>query len=244
MSAHEWYVENRAAFVARSLERDEERTFIEHLVRCEECTREVARLERDLGWLPMGADPVAPRPGLARELAAEILDRPRSWRRRLPSLAAAAVLLLAAGLGYAVLQDRAQLRQAHELLAARGRRLSALEDTLSIVRQAQQVLQANISMNGHQGGLVIFQEPVSHRWCVVVHGLPPAPSGSLYQFWFITTTGMVRSVEVDASTARPAILTLPMPEASAPVMGAALTVEPAVSHSSEPRGPTLAHVTF
>ena len=52
MTAHAWYIENRAAFVARSLERGEERTFRDHLVRCDECTREVARLERELGWTP------------------------------------------------------------------------------------------------------------------------------------------------------------------------------------------------
>lgn len=99
-------------------------------------------------------------------------------------------------------------------------------------------------MDGRQGGLLIFQEPVSHRWCVIVHGLPPAPPGSVYQFWFITETGMVRSVEVDAETARPAFLTLPMPPVASPVMGAALTVESAVNRSPEPQGPELAHVTF
>ena len=77
MTAHDWYIENRAAFVARSLERGEERTFRDHLVRCDECTREVARLERELGWLPMGVAPVAPPPGFARQMAAEILDRPK-----------------------------------------------------------------------------------------------------------------------------------------------------------------------
>jgi hypothetical protein len=43
---------------------------------------------------------------------------------------------------------------------------------------------------------------------------------------------------------RPAIMTLPMPGSAAPVMGAALTMEPAVSRSDEPTGPTLAHVVF
>ena len=43
MTAHDWYIENRAGFVARSLEPGEERTFRDHLIRCEECSREVAR---------------------------------------------------------------------------------------------------------------------------------------------------------------------------------------------------------
>jgi len=241
MKAHEWYVENRSAFVARSLERAEERTFIDHLVRCEECTREVARLERDLGWLPMGAAPVAPAPGLSRKIAGRILDRPSSWRYAIPYALAAAMALIAVGIGIRGRAERGRLRGQ---LAVQQQRLEALQDTLSIVQGAQQILQAKIAMEGHDAGLVIFQEPVSHRWYVVVHGLPPAPSGNVYQFWFITKSGMVRSVEVRGDPERPAFMTLPMPPVAAPVMGAALTVEPVVNRSSEPRGPMLAHVTF
>jgi hypothetical protein len=69
VTAHDWYVENRAAFLARTLEPGEERTFRDHLVRCDECARELARLERELAWLPMGVAPAAPAPGLARRLA-------------------------------------------------------------------------------------------------------------------------------------------------------------------------------
>lgn len=241
MTTHDWYVENRAAYVARSLERDEERTFRDHLVRCDECAREIDRLERELSWLPMGVAPVAPPPGMARRIAADILDRPGRWRRRLP-LAAAAAALVAAGAGLLSLRDRQHELQT--LLAARESRLAALEDTLSVLRRANNVLQTRISMDGHQGGLLIFQDAASHRWCVIVHGLPPAPAGSVYQFWFITQSGMVRSVEVDANMRRPAFLTLPMPGVAAPVMGAALTVEPVVNRTDEPKGAMLAHVVF
>ena len=241
MNAHDWYVENRAAYVARSLEPGEERTFRDHLVRCDECTRETAALERDLAWLPMGVAPVAPAPGLARRIAGEVLDRPGRWRRRLP-LAIAAGLALAAG--GAALRARSDGRDLRTLLSARETRLAALEDTLSVLRRANTVLQTRISMDGHQGGMLIFQDAVSHRWCVIVHGLPPAPPGSMYQFWFITENGMVRSVEVHADMQRPAFMTLPMPGVAAPVMGAALTMESAVSHSDEPKGVTLAHVVF
>jgi len=241
MKAHDWYVENRSAFVARSLERAEERTFIDHLVRCEECTREVARLERDLAWLPMGVSPLAPAPGLSRRVAGRILDRPSPWRYGIPYGLAAAMALFAVGMG---LRGRAERAGLKGQVAVQERQLEALQDTLSIVQRAQQILQAKISMNGHDGGLVIFQEPVSHRWYVVVHGLPPAPSGNVYQFWFITRSGMVRSVEVRGDPEHPAFMTLPMPPGSAPVMGAALTVEPVVNRSPEPSGPMLAHVTF
>ena len=241
MNTHDWYLENRAGFVARSLEPGEERTFRDHLVRCEECSREVARLERELQWLPMGAAPVAPPPGFSRQMAAEVLDRPNRWRRRLP-LAAAAVLALASGA--AALSARNEGRDLRNLLLARESRLAAVEDTLSVLRRANMVLQTQISMNGHLGGMLIFQDAASHRWCVIVHGLPPAPVGNKYQFWFITESGMVRSVEVNADMQRPAFMTLPMPGVAAPVMGAALTMEPAVNYSDEPKGVTLAHVVF
>jgi hypothetical protein len=241
MTAHDWYIENRVGFVARSLEPSEERTFRDHLVRCEECTREVARLERELRWLPMGVPPAAPPPGFSRRAAAEVLDRPNRWLLRVP-LAAAAVLALAAG-GTALSAKR-EGRELRTLLLARETRLAALEDTLSVLRRANMVLQTQISMNGHQGGMLIFQDAVSHRWCVIVHGLPPAPLGSKYQFWFITESGMVRSVEVNAEMERPAFMTLPMPGSTTPVMGAALTMEPAVNRSDEPTGVTLAHVVF
>ncbi|MGH7512233.1 MAG: anti-sigma factor domain-containing protein [Gemmatimonadales bacterium] len=241
MSTHDWYVENRAGFLARSLEPGEERTFRDHLVRCEECSREVARLERELGWLPMGAAPVAPPPGFSRRMAADVLDRPNRWRRWLP-LAAAAVLALATGA--AALSERNEGRDLRALLFARESRLAALEDTLSVLRRANMVLQTQISMDGHQGGMLIFQDAASHRWCVIVHGLPPAPVGNKYQFWFITESGMVRSVEVNAEMERPAFMTLPMPGVAAPVMGAALTMEPVVNRSDEPKGPMLAHVVF
>ncbi len=241
MTAHDWYVENRAAFVARSLEPGEERTFRDHLVRCSECDREVARLERELAWLPMAVTPVAPRPGFARRMTTEILDRPNRWRRRVPAALAASLALLAGGAALAARHEGGELRAR---LSARETQLAALEDTLSVLRRANNVLQTRISMNGHHGGLLIFQDAVSHRWCVIVHGLPPAPAGSMYQFWFITETGMVRSVEVNADMQRPAFMTLPMPGVAAPVMGAALTMESVVNHSEEPKGVTLAHVVF
>ncbi len=168
--------------------------------------------------------PVAPPPGFARQMAAEILDRPNRWRRWVPLAVAAGLTLVSLG---ASMSARHEGRELRERLASRESRLAALEDTLSVLRRANMVLQTQISMNGHeQGGLLIFQDAVSHRWCVIVHGLPPAPTGSKYQFWFITETGMVRSVEVNADTRRPAFMTLPMPGVAAPVMGAALTMEP------------------
>jgi hypothetical protein len=241
MTPHDWYVENRVAFVARALEASEERLFSDHLPRCEECRREVARLERDLGALPMAAPPVAPRPGLTHHLADAILYRRVWWRRAGPALAAAAAVILAVGFGMWERQQRSTLAST---LADRKRELSALRDTLSIWRESQRVVQRDIAMGNHRGGLLIFDDPTTHRWNVVMHGLPAAPADSVYQFWFITRSGMVRSVELRCDANKPAFATLDMPKTPGPVMGAALTVEPAVNHSPEPHGLELAHVQF
>lgn len=240
MTPHDWYIENRAAYVARALEPREERLFADHLGRCEECAREVAGLERDLGALPMAVAPAVPRPGLSHQLADAVLRRPSWWQRAAPGLAAAAVIL-AAGLGF---RERSARGAAEAALARRDHQLAALRDTLSIIREAQRVVQQDIAMDGHKGGLVIFDDPVTHRWNVVMHGLPAAPADSVYQFWFITRTGMVRSVELRGDSDHPAFATVAMPDAPGPVMGAALTVEPAVSRTPEPSGPMLAHVQF
>jgi hypothetical protein len=241
MTPHDWYVEHREAYVVRALEPREERLFADHLARCAECSREVAAIERELGPLGMGTAPAVPRPGLTRELAESVLQRRSRWRSVLPAAAAAAVAALAVGFGVGERRRSAELA---ERLDSTRQSLAAVEDTLSIMRGARQVIQRDIAMDGHRGGLLIFQDPVSHRWNVVMHGLPPAPPGEVYQFWFITESGMVRSVELKTGDARPAFATVAMPKVPGPVMGAALTVEPVSNVTPEPRGRELMHVDF
>lgn len=237
---HEWFVENREAFVARHLEPDEEAAFRDHVARCAECRDTVALIERELGWLAMGIEPVAPRPGLVRELTREVLgERRPTWRRWVP-LVAAASLAIAAGT-WALGANRTRDAAAAELLRVHAE-LAAARDTLSVLRNAERVLHATVSMDGHTGALTIFADPVSHRWNVVVTGLPPAPAGERYQFWFITEDGMVRGAEVRPGGAMSAILTLGMPSEGGEVRGAALTMEPMDATSGPPQGHELAHL--
>ncbi len=239
MNSHEWFIEHRTAFVVRSLERQEEKSFTEHLAGCEECRAEIARIERDLAWLPMAVAPVAARPGLRRELVEAALGGGRRRSRWLAPLAVAASLTLALGLwGWG--RQRAAVLSAD--IADLRSRLGATQDTLSIIRGASRVLQASIQMEGHQGGLMIFADQRSHRWNVVVHGLPPAHPGEVYQFWFICDNGMVRGVEVHVDETNPAFMTLSMPVEGGEVRGAALTLEPAAEHSAAPTGKELAHL--
>ncbi|MGE0353646.1 MAG: anti-sigma factor [Gemmatimonadales bacterium] len=239
MSTHDWFVEHRALFVARSLDPEEENTFRAHLPGCPECREEIARLERELAWLPMDVAPVSPRPGLSRQITDHVLGV-NHWRwNRLTTLAVAASLLLA------VLAYGAGRREQGRLRAALGQQqatINALSDTLSIMKDARKVLQASIQMGDHTGGIMIFADDRTHRWNVVVHGLPPVGPSEVYQFWFIRKDGMVRGAELHMDPARPAFMTLSMPAGNLPVLGAALTVEPMDEKSDHPQGKELAHL--
>jgi anti-sigma-K factor RskA len=238
--AHDWFIEHRQAFVARHLEADEMRAFEEHLRGCADCRTAVATVERELAWLAMGVRPVEPRPGLRRELAEAVLAPPAArWRRWTP-LAAAAAAALVLGLGWRASAARAR-SLAGELAAARGE-LAAVEDTLSVLRRTSRVFHAPVTMHEHRGTLTILEDPVTHRWQVVIAGLPPAPAGERYQFWFICEDGMVRGAEIAPGDNRAAALTLGMPARGGAVLGASLTMEPEGDVDGPPKGMELAHL--
>ena len=243
MTSHDWFIEHRTAFVIRTLESDEDAAFREHLTGCEGCRVETARIERELAWLPMGVAPVAPRPGLNRALVEGALGgRVRLPRWLVPAALAASLLLAVGAWGWARYRVHGLER---ELGAQRGRfqqQLAMARDTLNIIREAAMVRHASITMDEHKGGLVIFADERTHRWNVVVYGIPTPKPGRVCQFWFITDSGMVRSVEVKSSMQAPAFLTLGMPGTPGRVMGAALTVEPEGSTSASPKGTELAHL--
>ncbi len=243
MTSHEWFIEQRQAHVIRALEPDEELAFHEHLAGCAECREATAALERDLAWLPLGASPVAPRPGLNRSVVDTALGRRRAARGWFAPLALAASLLLALGSVWWARQavsratDAFAIRQAELTTALAGAR-----DTLSILRQAGTVRHASITMGEYQGGMVILADNQSHRWNVVVYGLPAPHDGQVCQFWFITDSGMVKGVAVPTSVGAATVLTVAMPPGNFQVTGAALTMEESTSAAAAPQGKELAHL--
>lgn len=231
MTAHEWFVEHRTEYATRALEPDDERLYREHLDRCEECRVAVREIERDLAWLPMAVAPVPPRPGFTARVLREVTGGPPTRRRWLAPAVAAAGVALAVGT-WVVERDRIRGLEG-ELAAAR--------DTLGLLRRANRIMQATIEMQGHTGGIVVFADEVTHRWQVTVHGLPAAPAGQRYVFWFVTGEGMVRGPVVPVELERPATMTLEMPPGARLIKGCALTVEP-MHGDSIPKGPELAHL--
>ncbi len=243
MTAHDWFVEHRVAFVVRSLEADEERIFREHLPGCAACRQETERLERELAWLPMGADPVPARPGLTRLLVERALGRRRGQPRWLVPAALAASILLAVGAWTWALRREGQGEvRVRARVAALEQALAAARDTLAVIRNATRVAQAAIAAGEQKGQMIIFADERARRWNVVVHGLPTPQPGKVCQFWFITDRGLVRGAELEVVESGTALLTLGIPAGGGRVKGAALTIEPAGSSSQEPQGPELVHL--
>lgn len=242
MRPHEWFVDHRIDYATRTLDVEDVRTFDAHLVACEECRREIARIESDLKWLPMALPPVPPRPGLQRRILEGVLEEPkrRGQPWKLPGALAASALLAAAGWYLGGARAGALQRE----LESQRTVVAALQDTLSIMRQAGRILQANVEVGNTRGGMVIFADEVTHRWNVVIHGLPPAPTDHRYQFWFICADTMVRGTKITTDTLRPTMFTtgMPQPESCPVVKGAALTVEPNADGQGPPRGKSLAHL--
>jgi anti-sigma-K factor RskA len=240
VNGHHWFVEHRMEYATRTLDDDDLATFEVHLANCEECRAEVARIEKELAWLPLALPPAAVRPGLRRRIVQHALGESRvAVPRWLPAAVVAAGVLLAAG-GW--LAGHRQVRPLETELAALRTRATALADTLSVMRRAVRVLQAQVDLDGGQGGLVIFADDVTHRWSVVVHGLPPAPAGTGYQFWFICTDGMVRGSALMVPGTGSTMFTTGMPESGGAVLGAALTLEPVGVSTGPPRGKELVHL--
>lgn len=240
MRSHEWFIEHRVDRATGVLDRDDMATFDTHLRNCEECRREIQRIEGDLAWLPMAVDPVAPRPGLRRRIIQHVFEGTdsRGHRWKAPAALAASVLLTLGGWYAGSQRSRALEAEVVEQKA----RVAALEDTLAIMHRAGRVMQANVQVDSQRGGLIIFADEVTHRWNVIVHGLPPAPPGKRYQFWFIATDGMVRGAEVSLDQGGSKMFTTGMPEGGGTVMGAALTMEPLQSTAGPPQGKELAHL--
>lgn len=239
MNPHDWFIEHRLDYATGILGRDDNATFEAHLANCAECREEIARIEHDLRWLPLKVAPVAPHPGLSRRIVSSVLEGRTSGRRwLLPAALAASVFLVAAGW----VAGHRTVPLLETRVAELQRRSAALEDTLSVMRQAGRVLQAGIDIGERRGGLVIFTDETTHRWSVVVHGLPPAPAGTAYQFWFICSDGMVRGARMLQAGDSPMMFTTGMPERGGAVLGAALTVEPMDADSGPPRGKQLAHL--
>jgi len=189
-------------------------------------------------WLGMSVPPRTPRP----ELKGRVLARALARRRRWPLAVAAALVVVAAGVGSAWWAQRtiAALAAERDRLAAR---VAALEDTVSsfIHDPATRLVQVPVSTGGRVGSVTIFADSARHRWLVRCDGLAPNARDQAYQLWFVTDKGMQPAAVMAMDRDQPMVMGLPLPQAGEHVTGAAMSIEPRAG-SASPSGPMVFHL--
>ena len=186
-------------------------------------------------WLGMSVPPRTPRPDLKGRVLARALARRRRW----PLALAAALVVVAGGVGSAwwAYGRIDALGAERDRLAAR---VAALEDTVSsfIHDPATRLIQVSVSTGGRVGSVTIFADSARHRWLVRCDGLAPNARDQAYQLWFVTDKGMQPAALMAMDRDQPMVMGLPLPQAGERVMGAAMSIEPRAG-STSPSGPMV-----
>ena len=256
-SAHDALRESTGLYALGALMPDEREAFEAHLVTCAECAAEVRAFSAVAGALAQAAPQVNP-PASLREriLAAPGLARGTGLRLgpagarsasaagragKMPWLASAASLALAAGLGVHVLQLRdriatleVRLREAVLRADAGERQFADARRVLGEAQSRMAVLAApDVTRVDLAGQAAAPSAAARVFWSrsrgLVFSGsnLPPAPPGRVYQIWFISGQTPVSAGLVTPGAAGQLDAVLGVP-ADIPVPAVvAVTIEPA-----------------
>ena len=165
-----------------------------HMADCGECAAERRHLEEAVDMLPWAAPQVKPPAGIEERLRARTtpageggrITRPAiwgGWQSWVPAAAAAMLILnlgLAGTTGLLYFREQSTLAQ----LAA-GNRQAAL-DRLAVATLASgsgRALALHSTQTGGDAYGVFRADADSGQVVLVVYGLPPSPSGRVYQGW-------------------------------------------------------------
>jgi anti-sigma-K factor RskA len=251
-----------AAYALGALDDDERVAFETHLATCEACAADVRAHAGVASLLPYALVAQEPSAGLrARVLAAAAVPRATTTRQadvvpigQAPSarpqtargarawpgwLAAAAALLLAAGLG-AQLRDERAARASVEGTLAQERATRAEREALLASVLAPEVRTARLTATGQGPEVRVIWNRREGVVIVTAQALSPAPAGRTYQLWGIPTGGQPQSLglfDADSTGHARAVLRVP-PDAAMDV--AAITVEPAGGSPGPTTTPVLA----
>ncbi|TCO57353.1 anti-sigma factor [Actinocrispum wychmicini] len=233
------------AYVLDALSEVERRAFEDHMAGCTACSQEVAELRETTARLGL-ATATTPPPHLwnrVRTAATQVRQLPplssdsvvlksNRWPTRLAVFAAAASLVVAAGLGVGWITSNDRLE---DQLAQSQNQLDKLQSVLSAP-------DAQVSTGTVEGGNVTAVISRSRNGMVVlVHGLPALPANRVYQAWFTKPNGTVASAGILATST--GSLTADDLASGQGASGLAFTVEP-MGGSSTPTKPILGPVTI
>lgn len=183
-------------YALHALPDDEVAAFEQHLAECESCRAEVAEVRETASRLGGAASVLPP-----AELKSRVMDQIRqvrplppvvpdeaeapsirtvgAWRRWFPRVAvglAAAATVAAAVLGVELYDTRQELDAAQEHTAELSHMLEAADVEIT-------------TMSGDDFGGMVVLSRAQDAAMLMVHGMDDAPSGQVYQLWFIDESG-------------------------------------------------------
>lgn len=211
MIDHDRYRDSLAAFALGALPEDERSHLERHMATCHDCRHEADDLALVVAELPDAAEPVAPPPELRSRIMA-VVEADASAR------AASSSASVQRGFLNALLRPRAALVAASVLL------LAGLGAGIALTGDSRGSWQAEVVMADASAEL----EMASDHATLAVRGMPPPPTGRVYQVWVQRDSGAPRPTQ--------ALFTVnPSGEATVRVEGRMRGVD-AVLVTDEPKG--------
>lgn len=188
MTAHEWQ-EQAAPYALGILSPEERRAFEAHLAGCDACRADV-RAYTEVAAALARAAPAAEPPGALRDRVRAEARRVRpigtrvSPRPRLPWLAAAAALLLAAAGAVATWRLTGRVHELERSLAVGDSLLAEDSAALALLTGPDVNVVSLAGTNRAPSARIVWNHALN-RFVVVAVDLPAAPKGRTYQLWAI-----------------------------------------------------------
>ena len=178
MIDHDRYRDSLASFALGALPEDERSQLERHLATCHDCRREADELAVVVAELPQATEPVAPPPELRSRIMA-IVEAEASERSQTSASPAQRGFLSA------LLRPRAALVAASVLL------LAGLGAGIALTGDPQGSWQAEVVMAEASAEL----DMASDHATLAVRGMPPPPTGRVYQVWLQRGAGAPRPTQ-------------------------------------------------
>ena len=248
-----------AAYALGALSAEETRAFEAYLATSAEARREVAELRETAALLAVASPEARPGPELRQRVldavaASKVAVMPRAtasrtpaagWGRVLPWLAAAAAILVAAGLALRLRTVSTTLAARDSTIAEQRRALSEQQQQLvkdeatlaALLAPGVQLVQ--LTKEGDPDPRIqLYWDRVHNTAVLHASKLKPTPPGRTYQLWFIRDGKPVPSVTFDVAPAGDALLREVTVPSGGALSAAAITQEPA-GGSQQPTTPIL-----
>ncbi|GAA4796678.1 anti-sigma factor [Streptomyces ziwulingensis] len=234
------------AYALHALPDEERARFTRHLSTCGSCADEVAEFTATAAKLAV-AVAVTPRPAMRQDVLRRVAairqlppptrpPRPAgTYRRRLPRLALAACMAVAAGLGGIAVREHGRAEDA----ATEAQQARQRTDELVAVLGAPDAASRRVPLDGGADATVVVSS-ARDKAVWMTSGLTAPPAGRVYQLWYDVDGTMRSAGLMDAGrTDRAVVLAGSANSASA----VGITIEPA-GGSTRPTTTPLALVTL